>query len=176
MSDNPRATLANVAEEAGVSRATLHRYFTSRDELIRMLALESIDAIDRACGEIDYYGQSASESLRQTLDAIVPLGAHYSFLALQGEAVAHDPEVARNLKRQLSQTAELVEAAKAEGTFGADVPTAWIVATIDALIYASWSTVHQGTVAPRDVAKLMFRTLTSGLGPRRAGAKVGPKP
>lgn len=154
-----------MAELAGISRATLHRYFPSRDKLIRVLTLESIEAIDEACRGINYYGQSAVRSLRETFEAIVVLGARYSFLASQAGAVAHDPEILQNLERQLAELTELVEAAKAEETFAADVPTAWIVAAIDSLIYAGWSTVHKGTVAPRNVANLMFRTLTSGLGP-----------
>jgi AcrR family transcriptional regulator len=40
LATEPRATLHDVAAEAGVSRATVYRYFTSRDELLRALDLE----------------------------------------------------------------------------------------------------------------------------------------
>ena len=36
-SRDPSAPLAQVADRAGVGRATLHRYFASRDELVRAL-------------------------------------------------------------------------------------------------------------------------------------------
>ena len=37
-SKNPSAALADVAERAGVGRATLHRHFASRDDLMRALS------------------------------------------------------------------------------------------------------------------------------------------
>jgi AcrR family transcriptional regulator len=40
LATEPRATLSDVAGEAGVSRATVYRYFTSRDALLRALDLE----------------------------------------------------------------------------------------------------------------------------------------
>ncbi|HEX8024674.1 MAG TPA: helix-turn-helix domain-containing protein [Candidatus Limnocylindrales bacterium] len=40
LATEPRATLADIAVETGVSRATVYRYFTSRDELLRALDLE----------------------------------------------------------------------------------------------------------------------------------------
>src|SRR5262245_25545787 len=40
LATEPRATLNDLAVEAGLSRATLYRYFTSRDELLRALDLE----------------------------------------------------------------------------------------------------------------------------------------
>lgn len=161
---HPRASTADIASAAGIGRATLHRYYASRAALIQALAHESIAAIDEACAAIDYMGQSPTLSLRQTLEAIAPLGSRYAFLAYQGEAF-EDPELVDALARQVSEMRELVEAVKAEGGFGPDVPTAWIVAAMDALIYAAWLEVRAGSLAPRDVAELVFRTLTSGLGP-----------
>lgn len=161
---DPRATLADVAKGAGVGRATLHRYFASREELVSVLALESIQAIDEACAAIDYYGQSPTVSLRQTLEVTVPLGARYAFLAYQA---TFDEEVMRELSRQHDETRQLVEAVKSEGTFDAEIPTSWIVTTIDHLIYAGWSAVQAGTPAPQ-VVDLMMRTLTRGLGTGQA--------
>lgn len=40
LATEPRATLRDIAADAGVSRATVYRYFTSRDELLRALDLE----------------------------------------------------------------------------------------------------------------------------------------
>ena len=40
LATQPRATLTDVAAEVGVSRATVYRYFASRDELLRALDLE----------------------------------------------------------------------------------------------------------------------------------------
>ncbi|TPV95095.1 MAG: TetR/AcrR family transcriptional regulator [Myxococcales bacterium FL481] len=162
---NPRASLSDIATAASIGRATLHRHFSSRNDLVITLARASIQAIDAACAHIDYHGQSAADSLRETIEAIVPLGARYSFLAYQGE-VLEDEQVRAELTRQVESVRALVEALKLEGGVGLDVPTAWVVATIDALIYAGWLEVHRKSIAARDVAGLVLRTITAGLGPR----------
>lgn len=167
LSTTPRATLADIATAAGVGRATLHRHFSSRDDLILTLAREALEQTDQACADIDYHGQAASISLRETIEVIVPLGARYAFLAYQPISSRDDSAVGRHLKRQEQQMRELVEAAHVEGMFAPEVPVAWIVATIDALLYAGWSAVQAGTVAPRDVTALILRTITRGLGPDR---------
>ncbi|TPV97114.1 MAG: TetR/AcrR family transcriptional regulator [Myxococcales bacterium FL481] len=164
LSANPRASLADIASEAKIGRATLHRHFSSRSELVLTLVRASIRAIDEACANIDYGGQAAIQSLRDTVEAIVPLGARYSFVAHQGEAL-DDDVIRAETARQLASARQLAEALKAEGSVGVDVPTAWVVATVDALIYAGWLEVHRGAVAANDVAELIIRTITQGLGP-----------
>ena len=46
LAGNPGASLGDVVARAGVSRATLHREFNSRDALIRAVALRSIRELD----------------------------------------------------------------------------------------------------------------------------------
>ncbi|MEM7152502.1 MAG: TetR/AcrR family transcriptional regulator [Myxococcota bacterium] len=163
LSRKPRATLADIATAAGVGRATLHRHFKSRDDLVQTLAKHALDQTDEACSHIDYYNQAASVSLRQTLEAIVPLGSRYAFLSYQNISERDDGPIAAQLRRQGEQLRELVVAARDEGMFAPEVSVAWIVATIDALIYAAWNTVSDGSVAPNDVTDLIMRTLTRGL-------------
>jgi len=147
-----------------VGRATLHRHFKSRDDLVDTLAHAALDATDAACADINYFGQSASVSLRETIEALVPLGATYAFLAYQPISEAQDTPLGERLRAQSEQMRVLVEAAQNDGMFSKDIPLAWLVTSIDALIYAGWDAVRRGDIAPNDVARLTLRTLERGLG------------
>ena len=160
---HPGASLEEIAKQASVGRATLHRHFGSRDGLIRELSREAIAATDRAMAEIPK-DLSATETLRAVIEALVPLGDSYHFLYREST----DPEVAAELERQLRETSELVAAIKQEGALAPEVPDAWIVAAFDSLIYAAWTSVHEGWIARRDAPELVFRTLLSGLGTPKA--------
>lgn len=164
LASNPSAPMSAVAEAAGVGRATLYRHFPTREALVRELALEAIERTDAAVAPILEQGLSSEDTLRGMFEAIVPLGDRFHFLA--NERV-DDPEVAEQIRRQTREMEEFVEIAKSDGLFAPGLPTAWIVAAIDALIWAAWDTVREGTVAPRDAASLAFRTLTRGLTPER---------
>lgn len=164
LAENPSASLSEIAARAGVGRATLHRHFTSREALIATLTREALERIDRVAKSAMAPAESASEALWLILEAIVPLGDRYHFLTRQAEA-DDNPEVARLMARQAADSAELIEALKAEGAIAPEVPTGWAVAALDSLIYAAWSAVEDGSVARRDAPALVHRTLLQGLGP-----------
>ncbi|MEM8963375.1 MAG: TetR/AcrR family transcriptional regulator [Acidobacteriota bacterium] len=163
----PGASLEDIAQRAGVGRATLHRHFGSRDGLIHALTREAIAATDRAMVDISR-DTSATEILRAVIEAIVPLGDQYHFLTLEA-ATKTDPEITAEIDRQLREMSELVAAVKQEGTIATDVPDAWVVAALDALIYAAWTSAHEGWIARRDAPGLVFRTIIGGLSASDAG-------
>lgn len=154
--------MAEIAAKAGVGRATLYRFFPTRDDLVRTLALESLRQIDEATKMIPYDTLSAEQALAAIVETIVPLGDRFHFLATE-PAVLNDPDFMAGSSRQRNELAELVEAMKAEGSIDRAVSTAWAVAAIEALIYAAWSSVDDGLVARRDAAGLAFRTMVRGL-------------
>ncbi len=168
---NPGAAMADIAEKAGVGRATLYRHFPTREDLIRALALESLRQTDEATRQIPVEHLSAEAVLAEIFEAIVPMGDRFRFL-LNEPAALHDPEIEAACDRQRDELAELVDAMKAEGTLDRAVPTAWVVAAIDALIYAAWDAVDEGAVARRDAAALAFRTILLGLGPGETAPKT----
>lgn len=159
---NPGASVADIAAKAGVGRATLYRLFPTRDDLVRTLALDSLRQIDEATQAVAYDSLTAEQALAHIVEIIVPLGDRFHFLANE-PAVLNDPEFKAESERQRNELAELVEAMKAEGSLDRAVSTAWAVATIEALIYAAWSSVDEGSVARRDAAALAFRTMVRGL-------------
>jgi len=160
--ENPGASLSDIAKRAGVGRATLHRYYTSRDELLSALTKAAIEEMDAAAEKACIDTPSCTEALRRTLYALVPLGDRYRFMVDQKFDAL--PDIAREFERQRQQTEELVEGAKKEGQFDAAVPTSWIVRAYDYLLYAAWESVKAQEVTPRQASDLAWKTLANGIG------------
>ncbi|MEM6974138.1 MAG: TetR/AcrR family transcriptional regulator [Pseudomonadota bacterium] len=159
--ERPTATLGDVAEKAGVGRATLHRHFPGRADLMRALALVALDELEQAVGAATERAETHAEGFRLSLHAIVPLSNRQWFLAHEG--LETDPEIAAAYRKSLDDLHADIDAAKAEGVFAEDVPTAWIAEAYENLTYAAWSLVRAGDATPKQAAELAWRTLTGGL-------------
>ena len=162
LAEAPGASMSALAEASGVSRATLYRHFPSREHLIQQLSLEAIRVTDQASAAVFERYENAERALLEMLEALLPFGDRFHFLAHE-TAAAQDPEVAAETRRQLDELAEFVELAKTEGLFAAELPTAWIVTVIDSLIWTAWTSIHRGDLAPREAPRLVYRTLVEGL-------------
>jgi len=160
-SERPNASLGDVAARAGVGRATLHRHFPGRAELIRALSLAAAEELDRAVEEATADARSATEALSSSLHAIVPLANRQWFLAQ--DWLETDPDVAAAYAADRDELRDAIDAAKGEGCFAADVPTPWLVDAYEHLVYAAWSQVRTGEATPKQAADLAWRTLTQGL-------------
>ena len=159
--DKPGASLAEVAELAGVGRATLHRHFTSRETLMVALAHAAQKELNEAIETAVADAESHTDGLRLALEATIPLANRQWFLA--HEPVDSDPEVARAYAADMRELATEIEKARAEGTFAEDIPTNWISIAYENLIYAAWTMVRNGDATPKQAADLAWNTLTCGL-------------
>ena len=163
--DNPSASLSEVVKKARVARATLYRYFPTREVLIKEIALLAVKQTDEAVAPIVAKQLSSQETLREMLEVIVPLGDRFHFLMSESSSY-HDPEVAQAYNQQLENLETLVEGLKEVGVVALDISNAWIIATIDSVIWTAWYSVQTGYVAPREAAALVYRTITQGLQPK----------
>lgn len=160
------ASLGDIAERAGVGRATLHRHFPTRRHLVRALTLDALHRLAQASDQIARAAQGPEQAFRLLIEAIVPLGDRYRFLAsdpLRGD----ETDVRIVYDRRRSDLTAHAEALKAAGLIARDVPTPWVVASIDALVHAAWQAVEAGEIARLDAPDLVFATLTRGLGEPR---------
>lgn len=160
--ENPGASLADVAARAGVGRATLHRYFPSRSDLIVAMAKTAHDELDAAVSAAVEPATSYGEGLRLALEAIIPLAERQMFLT--SEPLAQNPDLADRFARDLKALEQDIAQAKAEGVFAPELPDAWIAQSYEALIFAGWSMVRAGQSTPAQAAQLAWRTLTKGTG------------
>lgn len=158
----PTAKLSEIAEAAGVKRVTLHRLIGTRDDLLKEIAIRSLAEMDEACRKAVEKTKTALEALRASVEALVPVGDRCHFLWTQTE-VWDDPGVAKEIARQHEELFELIEAAKSEGSIRPDIPNAWVVAAIEAVVFAALTTARAGDIAVNDAGKLAARTLFVGI-------------
>ncbi|MDE0191800.1 MAG: helix-turn-helix domain containing protein [Gammaproteobacteria bacterium] len=158
---NVDATMSDVARAAGVGRATLHRHFRTKADLLRAVGECCIEEMNRAVRAVDDAELPASDRLQAMLRAVIPLGDRYAFLQFD---TSGDEILRAGYEAQLDWTTALVEDLKTEGVIGQDVPTRWAVAQIDQLVWVAWTAVSEWGLSPERTATLAQRTLLNGLG------------
>ena len=105
----------------------------------------------------------AEESLQKMFELLAPLGDRYYFLVSYPDLMEF-ADLAKAHEQQLDRLNRYVQDLKQRDVFAPDIPTAWVVHTIDLLIWGAWYAVDTGSVARNDAAQLASRTLLRGLG------------
>ena len=159
--EKPGASLGDVATRAGVGRATLHRHFRSRQDLMVALAQTALEELNDAVGAAAGAAQSHTDGLRLALAAIIPLASRQWFLS--HEPVEDDPEIAAAYAADIAELHMEIEHARSEGSFASDLPTRWIAQTYENLIYAAWTMVRDEEATSGQAADIAWRTFMKGV-------------
>ena len=166
LASNPVSTLDEIAEAAGVGRATLYRHFESRKALIKEMITDAGQKMEVAILPILTCPLSAEEKLAKLVRAIIPMGASLHFTVY--EPLHHDdPEVIEGHDKVIGQFKDLCRGLKTEGIASPDVPEAWLVASLDMMIFTAWESIRRGDIAANDAPDLVLRTYLSGIGAAR---------
>ncbi len=168
-SRNARASLDEVAAAAGVSRATLFRQFADRDDLVRVAGLEALDDLEASLAAADLKRGTPEARLLRLLGVLVPAGQRLRFVFASGDMV-DDPRLAAASDRLDRYIGPVVRAASKGGVIRPDVDEAWFAEVFEALLFACWTTVAKGAMAPADAPGVLARTLIDGFGQGRRSA------
>jgi AcrR family transcriptional regulator len=165
----PAASLAEVAEAAGVSRTTLHKHYATREDLLRAVGHRATDLWEAAVDGVAGLSEAPDGGLSALTAALVPSGPQLAFLwrtpALDGDAELHERS-----KAVEGRCLAVLRRAQDRGVLRAGVPDWWLLETFYALIYVAAESVDSGHLAPRDAPELALDTLLRGL-----GAAAGPQ-
>lgn len=161
LSRNPGASLSDVAKEAGVGRATLHRHFSGRTDLVTALARRAMQELSDAVDAATEGAPSYWEGLRLTMQAIIPLAHRHMFL-MQEEILS--PDVQAAFAEDERELRDAIDAAKSEGAIRADLPTEWVAQTFEHLVYAGWEVIRREEATPRQAAELAWSQFAKGAG------------
>lgn len=162
-SQNPKASLEEVAAMAGVSRATLFRQFANRDDLVRAAGMHSLAELEKLLSASDKPRGNARTRLLRLLEVLVPSGQKLRFVFASGDMLG-DAALKKASERLDRHIAPVIAAAVRAGLLTEDVKNAWFAEAFDALLFACWTAVAAGTIARADAPALLMRTLLHGFG------------
>ena len=160
---NPGASLDEIARAAELGRATLHRHFASRTDMLREIGLAALATIETAVAEARLEEDGPEAALRRLIEVLTPLGVHARFLLYAAE-LYDDPELRRADERVNSMILPVLGRLRQAGMIRIGVPDAWMFASLEALLYAAWDAVHFGTVARKDAPHLVLTSFLHGAG------------
>jgi AcrR family transcriptional regulator len=164
----PGASLAEVAEAAGISRTTLHKHYATRDELVRAVGLRATEIWEQAVDRVaDEPGTEAG--LRGLLAAMIESGPQLTFL-WRNPALDEDHELTQRYIDVEKRCLAVLDRARRQGLIAASTPDWWMLQTVFALVYTAAEAVQFGKLAPLDAPDLALGTLLRGLDTREASA------
>jgi TetR/AcrR family transcriptional regulator, mexCD-oprJ operon repressor len=128
--DGDQASMLDVAAAAGVGRATVYRYFPSRQVLLDELADVAVEHAGERLTAAGLDRVPAREAVSRAVRALVGVGDY--FVVLARERVRPDPE---RLEAQIgARLRAVLERGQASGEIRDDVPASWLTEALLGLV------------------------------------------
>jgi TetR/AcrR family transcriptional repressor of mexCD-oprJ operon len=153
------ASMSDIAEAAGVARATLYRYFPNR-EALRQALYDT--AIADLASRLDGAGLATApvpEALARLTRAVIGAVSRWRGLEIFHKTPADAEKFEAGLVRPMR---ELFERGAAEGAFRTDLPAATIIEIYVALLEGAASRVIQGRLVVEDATTAVTTIFLTG--------------
>jgi TetR/AcrR family transcriptional repressor of mexCD-oprJ operon len=164
LSRNPDASVAEIAQTAGVGRVTLYGHFPSRAELVDAVMTRAIEEGHLSLDAVELDGDP-----REALDRLVRSSWQlvFQFRSILVAAQANlPPGRIRDLHAGPAQRVEdLVARGQAEGVFRTDLPTSWLVSTVHSVMHGAADEINAGRLAPDDAGAAISAILLGAFNP-----------
>lgn len=168
---DPAASLAEVAEAAGIGRTTLHKHYATRDDLLCAVGHRAIDLWEQAVAGAGG-GGDPDGGLRALVTAMIPIGPQLAFL-WRTPAFDHVGDLGERWLAVEARCLAVLKRAQDLGALAAGVPDWWLLQMLYSIVYVAAESVGAGKLAPLDAPGLALGTFLHGLGarPARGGAE-----
>jgi AcrR family transcriptional regulator len=165
LASDPDASMAEIARRASVVRATVYVHFPTRESLIEAVTERAIAEVTQAIAAADPDRDDPAEALQRLL--ATAWGELGRFHALVGLNAHRPPAELRRLHRPvLAFLQPLIERGQHAGTFRSDVPAAWHLSMMLAIIHTASDELQANRLPAEAVESALVATALGALGTR----------
>jgi AcrR family transcriptional regulator len=158
LASDPDSSMSEIARRAGVVRATIYVHFPTRTALLDAVMEHAIDQVVEAMNRAEPARGRPAEALERVLLATWrELARFHGLLALNTARLSAE-ELHRRHVPMLDQLEPLIERGQREGAFRSDLPIAWHLAVIRAIVHAASASIEGGRLEESEAEAAMLTT------------------
>lgn len=152
------ATMADVADAAGVGRTTVYRHFPTREVLLGSMWRRAVDEAAEQLADAGLHDCPGEEGVARAVRALLAVGDRY--VVLTRERVVGDPKVA---ERKLgAPLAALIDRGQRERTLRADVDSVVLLEAFGGAIHAGIRLMSERELGLEDASAHVTRLYLDG--------------
>lgn len=153
-------SMNEIASAAGVSRATLYRYFPSREALLHTMATTSIEELAARIADADLRGIPVEQAIGRLVRGFVAVGSKYVALSSGGyERTDDHPAVDTLLTKPIRA---LFRRGIADGSLRADLAPELLTELLSGLIRAALKMTASGRVGVEEASAAVIAVFLDG--------------
>lgn len=161
---NRSAGMSEIAEAAGIGRATLYRHYKTREALIKKLALSCYEEFDTAYAP--YLHLEGKAAIQKVFEVAMPMAQRFNFLIRRWSFVEEDEDLQRVDAEAQYEMSYLFDQARKSGDIDKSFPDVWLAAFFDSLLVAACTLVEAGDASAEQSAIYATESFFNGCGPR----------
>lgn len=164
---NPQATVADIAQAAGVGRVTLYGHFKTRADLVEAV-FARVQAESAAILDATDTGGEATAALTRLVAATWRVVHHFHALLAAAQSELPAERIRSHHDVHLRRLDALLARGQKAGAFRSDLPRRWLITTCYSVMHAAAEDCAAGRLREREAARVIAATLLAALTPPAA--------
>jgi AcrR family transcriptional regulator len=162
LASDPDASMAEIARRAGVVRATIYVHFPTREALIDAVTQRAMTEVSAVIDAAEPERGDPADALRRVLTSTWrELGRYHALVAITTQ-LPH-AEVRAKHHPVLARLEPLIVRGQRDGSFRSDVPAAWHLSMLIALIHAASAELQVARIADEHAEAALVSTVLGAI-------------